>query len=441
MKKILFIPLYDNHIWIFIPVIKQLQLRNSPEPLVIVLERVHTDGLTRTLDKYNLPYKKVDIFPGSFKGGQKLDVRTLTMEAMEKHLRTLIYTRRKIKRLFNELDPACVVTTNESYYADRFFLHEAKQVKIPSLSLFSVLLETKQAAPMKLGIMRKLYQKAYYLIHCFWSHLLRLYRCVLMAFGMPLYHIKAPSRGKATKVCVWNKLIKRQLIEKGGIPEKIMVTGSTAHDAIYHKESYFGQKTIDAIYELLKIDKGKGIILFTSQPFARDGYCSFEEQRNLTELIIETCARFDGYMLVIKLHPTESVKDYGYINGSPLRDRFRLVADKDADLYDLIYGSRLVLTQSSTTGVDAILFDKDVISVNILIESVVDYFKAGASLDVHQGSELSGALYKVLNDENVQEELRKGRRRFIAGYLPDFDGKAADRVIDLLYQLLNEKST
>ena len=445
MRKVLFIPLYDNHIWIFTPVIKQLQLQNSLEPVVIALERVHTDRLVGILDKYNLPYMKVDLFSHSFRGGEKIDIADL-IELIRhplRHMATLIYIKRKVKQLFDELNPALIVTTTEDY-ADRFLLEEANRRRIPSLCLFSVIPDRKikpsegQQSSVKSRVTKLCNLKTLYAIAC-WL-LLYPWKSALLALGFPLRHM-TPGGGRATKVSVWNEEHKGILVEKGGSPGRIVVTGSPLHDMIYHKNTYSGQEIIDRVYELLDIEKTKGIILFTSQPLAKYGVCSFEEQRNLTELIIETCARFNDYMLVIKLHPRESVEDYGYINRSPLQNRFRLVADKDVDLYDLICASRLILTQSSTTGIDALLFDKDVISISILISKMIDYVKAGASLSVNQKGELSDTLHKVLKDNNVREKLREGRKRYINKHFPAFDGKATDRAMDLLYQLLNRKST
>ncbi len=445
MKRVFFIPLYDSHIRVFMPLIKQLQAQNTTEPMVVFLERVHTDGLIRLLDGYSLPYIRVDLFPRSFKRGRKIHITDLRMRSMEKHMVTLFHTRKKIKDLFDSLDPAFIVVVNESYYADRFFLQEARQRGIPSLSLLSVALvsvpqkqKVSHPTPLKVEITRKLFGMVYSLLHRFWSNLLYLYRQIMIAFGLPLYYIGVPSHGQATKVCVWSELVKQEIVKSGGIPEKIVVTGSPAHDIIYYKYTYFGQKTINSIHKLLNIEKDKKIILFISQPLAKEGICSFEEQKRLTELVIETCTKFEGYFLVIKLHPREIAEDYGYINSHPLHDKFRLITDKEADLYDLIYSSRLVLTQSSTTGRDVVLFEKDLINIKLFTKAQIDYAEHGVALTVCDEGRLFETVEKALGDNNTQEELRRNRGRFIAEFFPEFDGKATDRVTELIFQMLKE---
>lgn len=438
MKRVFFIPLYDSHIRVFMPLIKQLQAQNTTEPMVVFLERVHTEGLIRLLDGYSLPYIRVDLFPRSFKRGRKIYITDLRMRSMEKHMVTLFHTRKKIKGLFDSLDPAFIVVVNESYYADRFFLHEAKKRGIPSLSLFSVLPQPTliQASPLKAGNTTLLHRTVRFVWQWFWFNALSLYRDILTAFGIPLYYIGAPSKGQATKVCVWSELVKQELVRGGGVAEKIVVTGSPGHDMIYHQDSYFGQETKEMVYELLNIEKGNEIILFTSQPFAEDGVCSFEEQRWLTKLVIDTCAKFHGYILIVKLHPRESLKNYGYIKQNPLPDRFRLVNDEDTYLWDLIYTSRLVITQSSTTGVDAILFDKDVINLNLIIKTQPDYAREGATINVYYEDELIGGIDRILNDKAIQANLKEARERFIQNNFPEFDGRATDRVMELVSQLM-----
>ena len=195
-------------------------------------------------------------------------------------------------------------------------------------------------------------------------------------------------------------------------------------------------RTGDAISELLGIPHEKKLVLFGAQPLVEENLCSVEEQRTLTELIIETSAKFDEYFLIIKLHPRESTAEYAYLDDHPLKNRFRLVSDKDVDLYDILDASRVLITPWSTIATDAILFDKDVVTINLIgMRVLLDYTESGAAFGVYRNDDLYSALYAIFNDESVQQELSRGRRRFIDEYLPTFDGKAADRVADLIYQL------
>lgn len=440
MKRALFLPLYESNIHLFLPLIRQMQAQKVLEPLVILLERVHTDRSARFLNEQQVPYMKLDIFPRPFKRGARVDISELPMRIMERHMTTLFHTRRKVKDLFNSLDPALIVTVNETFYAERFFLQEAKQRGTPSLSLLFVTPAViTTTSPLKTGNTARLHKILPFLRQLLQSNMLSLYRYILIYLGIPLYYIGAPTKGEATNVCVLSEIIKQEMVKSGSIAGKIEATGSPGHDMIFWRDSYFGQKTTNRIHETFNIDRDKEIILFTSQPLAKYGACSPEEQRRLTELLIETCAKFDKYILVIKLHPTESRRDYAYVNRGTSHQTVRLVTDEDAYLYDLIYASKMVITQSSTTGLDAVLFDKEVININIIFKVQPDYVKEGTTINVYSEAELTNALHQALNDKAIQAKLKKARKRFIEKHIPTFDGRSTDRVMALINQTLAER--
>ena len=437
MKKVLFLPLYDSHIRVFMPLIKHMEKQKQLEPLVVLFDRVHADTSADLLKENNVSYVKASLVPVSFRRGLKLQISELTMKSMEKNLLTLFYTKRKVKELFDSLNPALIITVNESYYADRFFLQEAKKRDIPSLSLFSVILQTPiSTSPVQTGISLK--RLASYAAGWLLAKVLSLYRSILITLGIPLFYIGSPSRGQATLVCVWNKAVKRKLVESGGLAEKIVVTGSPGHDMLYHKDIYFNQEATNRIYNSLNIERDKEIILFLSQPFASGGYCTVAEQRRLTESVIESAAQSGESILVIKLHPRESINEYAYLEGHPAKDRFRVVSSGDVELYSIMQASRLIITQSSTAGLDAVLLGKDIINVNLIIKAQPDYVKRGTTLAVYTESELAPAIQRILNDEATRVNLRKAREKFIKNNFPTFDGKATERIMELISQMLVE---
>jgi len=409
---------------------KQLKKQNRLEPLVIFLQEVHAESSLGYLDEHGIGYVETDLSTQPVKRETQNFLGYVAYAL--KHTFSLFYTQRRVREILDDLPPAFIVTGTEVFYADRFFLHEAKRRGIPSLCLFSVLPDKKDVVEQLRTVRNNIQGRFLRLLH-------HVYNTVLENLGMPFQRIPTPSRGEATKISVWNEYQKEILIERGGIPNKIIVTGCPAHDLIYERLMNPSDEIRNKIGELLIIPQDKEIILFGTQPLVADNLCTFEEQRGLTELVIETCAKFDKCILVIKRHPRELAKEYAYLDEHPLRERFRLVSDRDAELYDLIEASRVLITLWSTIATDAILFDRDVVTINLIgMEVPLDYAESGAALGVYQDGKLFDALDRIFNDENVQQELRRGRRRFIDEYLPTFDGKAADRVVALIYQLLEE---
>ncbi len=195
----------------------------------------------------------VDLFRHSFKGGRKIDIADLA-ELIRHPLRnmaTFLYTKGKVKKLFDELNPTLIVTTTEAYYVERFLLEEVSRRGHPSLCLFSVIpvrraessVEKKSLAKSRLMKLRN--PKALWAI-ALWL-LFHPCKSTLQALGIPVQNMVA-GVGRATKVSVWNEEHKEVLVKKGSSPQRVVVTGSPLHDEIYHQNSRSGQKTINKIY-------------------------------------------------------------------------------------------------------------------------------------------------------------------------------------------------
>lgn len=422
MKTILFVPCYDGHIRVFAPVIKRLEGQGELEPLVVFLEGKHGAKLLEFLTEHSLPYTRVDLSSYPAAGGKQGFIQR-ARNALS-YTRFLLSRKREVSKLFDKLNPAFVVTVTDGFQTDAYFLYEAKKRGIPSLCLYSVMTSVVSTEER-----RK--RKRSSLLNTF-------YLKVLLFLGLPVHGIPAPSRGYATKVAVWSEKHKEAVLQRGGNAEKMVITGSPAHDLIYQKLYEQSKQTKIKVHRLLDIEEDKQIILFTSQPWAIERFCTFEEQRHLTELIVETCAQFSDCTLVIKLHPRQSVEEYIYLNDHPLKNRFRLVTEKDADLYDLILVAKVLITQTSTTGLEAMLFNKDVVVMDLFLpfKDVMSYVKSGAALGVYREDELLDTLCKILKDERTQRELKSNREKFTAEYTYKFDGRSADRVIELISEML-----
>jgi glycosyltransferase involved in cell wall biosynthesis len=428
MNKILFVPCYDGHIRVFAPVLERLQEHSELEPLVVFLEQIHSKSLEIYSKEHDIPFINVNLFPYTLERNNKKIVSYFFH--LMKLTYSYFYTKKIVKKLFDELKPAFVVSNTEVYYADRFFLREAKKRGIPSHSLFSVFPATKE------GLMLLSKSKNKYKIRLL---LYFIYKKVLTSLGIPLQGIPVPSKGDAIKVCVWSEYQKEVFKERGGIPEKLVITGSPMHDLIFQRSKENSDEIKNKVCKLLNINKNNEIILFASQPLFKDKLCTYEEQKRMTELVIEAVSNFDGYTLIIKLHPRESLEEYTYLDKHPLKNRFRVAEEKDADLYDLIQVSRLMITRSSTVGLDAMLFGKEVITINTAgSRDPWGYAESGAAIGVYNEEGLVPAINDALYNEAIRRKLAEGRRQFVYEYAYKQDGKASKRVVDLIIQMIEE---
>jgi hypothetical protein len=87
------------------------------------------------------------------------------------------------------------------------------------------------------------------------------------------------------------------------------------------------------------------------------------------------------------------------------------------------------------------MLDKDVILVDGLakgtqadLAKIAGYRKAAVVVD--KGDDLTGIITKVLTDEKVQRKLAQKRQRYLADSFYKIDGKAHERVADLVKSLI-----
>ncbi|MDD4860045.1 MAG: hypothetical protein PHR56_07570 [Dehalococcoidales bacterium] len=438
MKSVLLLPFYDSHIKVLAPIAERLKSDENLEPLVLYLDGIHSSALLESLKKHKIPFVRESLPVSSF---HTKDIDNAALVEPFRHpfrnLRALINAKKQVKLLFDRLNPSLVVTMTEAYFAERFILEEAKRRHIPSICLFSVVPDKKITPIQNKSRLGKLFNIKM-LSAAGISLLLSPVKRILVASGLPIND--TPVGFRADRILVWNEDHRDILTEKGANLESISIVGSPLYDLIFKKQfTRFGESR-EQIFKKLGIPLQDSIIMFVSQPLAKHGICSAAEQRRLTELVVETCAGSPGSHLVIKLHPRETADEYSYITGGQFRGKCRVVADKDIDLHSLIDASRVVLNQNSTVGIDAVLCDKDIITLNLIKLASVDYAEFGASLKVTPEADLGEALRRVLHDESLQRELKEKRREYIRLCFPYFDGKATDRVVDLIHRMLSQKN-
>ena len=112
----------------------------------------------------------------------------------------------------------------------------------------------------------------------------------------------------------------------------------------------------------------------------------------------------------------------------------------DIDVYTLISAADLVITDYSNIGAEAILLDKPLLTVNFIKEKFdfeQQYYRFGAALYFEDYGKVEDTIIELLNYGKYSEELKAGRQRMAEMYNYHNDGKAAERIVDLL---LNESS-
>lgn len=243
-----------------------------------------------------------------------------------------------------------------------------------------------------------------------------------------------------TKIAAWGDICKNQLVNAGVPDEKVVITGNPYFDPIFDKK-------IDKEYICgrLGLDPRKGILLLTTlgdveTPFVMPHIIAWYNEK-LATAVIKVMQEFKDKQLVIKTHPHEDdiiykqlVADNNCNNVTIIKD-LDLYLTKDLDLYSIIGICDLLITRASTTGLEAMLFKKPVIWLILSrLKGAVPYIESNAAFGVYNEKYLKDAIENAIGDSEVQKHMKK----FVYDYAYKQDGKASERVVNLIIQMIEE---
>lgn len=235
------------------------------------------------------------------------------------------------------------------------------------------------------------------------------------------------------KIAGWGQSIKEYLEDLGIEKERIVITGCSKFD------SYLKKKPIDQnIYSVLKMKKNQKFFILASLGPPEWGYFINKEKEKIIRETSRIMKYFPGVKLVIKLHPRESWEDVKRIvNDLKEEEKKRIRIIRDFKAEELIRASELVINVRSTIGVEALLLGKPVIQMDIFNHwpMIKEYSKFNASIIVKNKEQLINAIKKVLAKDYLKE-YEKSREKFMKWYLYKMDGRASERIINLIEDMI-----
>ncbi|MGG1630899.1 CDP-glycerol glycerophosphotransferase family protein [Rossellomorea sp. NRS-1567] len=203
-------------------------------------------------------------------------------------------------------------------------------------------------------------------------------------------------------IAVMSEFVKKNLLERDIPSDKIHIVGQPAFDSL------FGSSTIsknDILSKENLLNKEK-IFLWASQR---------ESEINvLSEEIIGTFANKKELGLIIKLHPSED----GLVQEEVLKrvgNPSNIIIIKDKyDTQDLLRLADVIITKYSTCGLEGILLDKPLITVNLSGEpDKLPFASSGAALGIYHRGDLTKAVTKVLTSPTTNAKMKESRKKFL----------------------------
>jgi len=223
------------------------------------------------------------------------------------------------------------------------------------------------------------------------------------------------------KITVWGNSSRRALIKKTVPKEKIIITGASKFDNI----GKFNEEITKNIAREIGLDLSKKYVLFTTQNIPL-----------IEETVKHLCIAvksISGLQLVIKTHPAEySIKNYQQIiKKSGVKG---IVTSKY--LYYLIEGCSAMITVASTTGLEALIMEKPLITLNFFGKTdPMPYAESGSAIGVYKSEGIAPAIKSILEDQNVRKELSKKAKLFVYDQCYEMDGKASERILNLIKEM------
>ena len=178
---------------------------------------------------------------------------------------------------------------------------------------------------------------------------------------------------------------------------------------------------------------GGGTVLFASQPLVVDrAMRSAWDRHEALEMAIEATVDIVGLRLRVKWHPAE---ENAALPPSAERLGARVESMHGGNTFELVRQSDVVLAMSSTVALEAMFLGRPVVFLGPAdSESPFRPPEDGGGLRAHNPEELRAHLGALLEDQVARAHVLAGQQAYLARHYAPLDGRAAERVADLLRQ-------
>jgi hypothetical protein len=243
-------------------------------------------------------------------------------------------------------------------------------------------------------------------------------------------------------IAVMDDRTKHEMVAEGFPPDRLVVTGQPAFDAIRAFRATWTERKRHDARKKLGADSGCHIVLFASQPLAEiarltSGTEAEIDERTLLESVAraldEIAVSHDlDIVLAVRPHPREII----HPNELPSGVKVRTVLSPEADPWTAVLAADLVVGMTTILLVEACLLGCVVMSLQPRAEGKdpLPTNRSGRSLPVYD----LGALRETLHDYLLNDELRERLWRQNVDGVP---GSATERVLALIDSTLGEEAS
>jgi len=234
-----------------------------------------------------------------------------------------------------------------------------------------------------------------------------------------------------TNTTVYGSFTKDLLTRSSSFPDNaVVVTGQPRYDSLLHVERLYDKTRFCNRFQ---IDQQKKLVLITTQPFPME---SVREKFILST--IKALNQIQGIQIIVKPHHNETQEWYE----NRVKTQNIIILPPRYDTYEALYACDLLIAQTSTTILEAMILEKEVVVVNLSnLPEVLPWVEEKAVFGVYNEADLVKNFQSALFDKKAQMATQKDRRTFLTKHIFKTDGKSSERVAARILSLLQEKES
>jgi len=237
----------------------------------------------------------------------------------------------------------------------------------------------------------------------------------------------------ADRAAVIDIFSKDILMKRGSVAEEqISITGTPRWDgAALGLAAANDDLRKNAVRESLGIESNQKIVVFATQRLPH------KQTANMVRpLLYELSVLPAVFRMVIKLHPREDIEvSDGLLEELDWNGEVPIIV-KNIDLYGLLAASELLVTGFSNVALEAALLDKPVMIINFTGEpDPLPFVEQGIAVGAYSVREVKDLCRALLEDTQIKDNLRNSRQQYLKQNPQMLDGKATERVVDMIREL------
>jgi len=213
--------------------------------------------------------------------------------------------------------------------------------------------------------------------------------------------------------------------------KKLQISGHPKYDILKIIKSDESKRFIEKQFN---IDVGKPLIVIATSRW-------HDNDESWISDFIKYCNE-NSFEIIIKLHPTYKINAREFIEEKIEKISKNCSGNKytifyDVDLFKLFSAADLVITDFSNVGVDAILLDRPLLTVNFSndsFENVLKYHEYDSAIHIQTYQDLENIVREIIVKKKHLTKLSIGRKKIIELINYKNDGKAAERIFNSITQ-------